>query len=72
MYAMDGLFGLPRKKSTGVSHHGPLLGSMFFNDQFSVDEFVSGSVKSSSSSNVSYRYLDAVCHVILPSIKGMQ
>ena len=37
IYAMDGLFGLPRKKSAGVSYQEPLLGSLFFGDQFIVD-----------------------------------
>lgn len=40
MYAMDGLFGLPRKKSAGISYRQPLLGSLYFCDQHAVDEYV--------------------------------
>ena len=40
MYAIDGLFGLPRKKAAGVSHRRALQGDLFFCDQASVDEFV--------------------------------
>ncbi len=38
--SIDALFGLPRKKSAGVSHRDPVQGSLFFCDQSSVDEFV--------------------------------
>ena len=34
------LFGLPRKKSAGLSYRPPLHGDIFFADQSSVDEFV--------------------------------
>ena len=37
---MDALFGLPRKKSAGVSYKAPLLGNLFLGDQSSVDQFV--------------------------------
>ena len=40
MYALDGLFGLPCKKSAGESFRPPLHGSLFFCDQSDVDEFV--------------------------------
>ena len=50
---MDGLFGLPRKKSAGVSYCDPLLGNLFFSEQSSVDEFVSESKKSVTTSDVS-------------------
>ena len=39
--SMDALFGLPRKKSTGISYRGAIHGHYFFNDQSMVDEFVS-------------------------------
>ena len=39
--SMDGLFGLPRKKSAGVSHREPFLKDVFFYDQLEVDRFVS-------------------------------
>ena len=39
--SMDALFGLPRKKSAGVSHRDPLLKDVFFYDQLEVDRFVS-------------------------------
>ena len=38
---MDGLFGLPRKKSAGRSHRPSLHGHLFFEDQEGVDQFVS-------------------------------
>ncbi len=43
VYSMDGLFGLPRKKSAGVSHREPLLNNVYFYDQAEVDRFVSES-----------------------------
>lgn len=42
MFAIDALFGLPRKK---VSHRSPLFNDLFFLDQFRVDQFVSESQK---------------------------
>lgn len=45
IYAMDALFGLPRKKSAGISHCDPLTGNLFFGEQSSVDEFASESKK---------------------------
>ena len=50
---MDALFGLPRKKSTGVSYQDPLLGSLFFGDQSNVDQFVAESSKTKPVSSVS-------------------
>ena len=43
MFAMDALFGLPRKKSAGISHRDPLFGDLIFREQASVDEFVNAS-----------------------------
>jgi len=40
VFALDGLFGLPRKKSAGVSYMPALHGSLFFLDQEPVDEYV--------------------------------
>ena len=40
MYSIDGLFGLPRKKSAGVSHRSAVHGDYFFCDQAQVDEVV--------------------------------
>ncbi len=40
---MDALFGLPRKKSAGVSFRNPLHADLVFCDQFSVDQFVAES-----------------------------
>ena len=37
---MDALFGLPRKKSAGVSYREPIQGGIFFEEQSSLDEFV--------------------------------
>jgi hypothetical protein len=55
VYAMDALFGLPRKKSAGVSYKEPLLGSLFFGDQSAVDQFVAESSKTKPKSSVSFR-----------------
>ena len=38
--SMDALFGLPRKKSSGVSHHEPLTRNTYFLPQEEVDNFV--------------------------------
>ena len=57
IYAMDALFGLPRKKSAGVSYRAPLLGNLFFGDQSSVDQFVSESQKTKSQSSVSFYFI---------------
>ncbi len=40
---MDALFGLPRKKSAGVSFRNPIHADLIFYDQFSVDQFVAES-----------------------------
>ena len=40
MYALDALFGLPRKRAAGVSHRPALHENLFFCNQESVDEFV--------------------------------
>ena len=45
---MDALFGLPRKKSAGVSYRGPLMGELFFFDQTEVDQFIALSENSKS------------------------
>ena len=37
---MDALFGLPRKKISGISYREALSGNIFFANQTSVDEFV--------------------------------
>lgn len=54
MYAMDALFGLPRKKSAGVSYRDPLHDNLFFYSQSDIDQFVADSKHSKSSSNVSF------------------
>ena len=40
MHALDGLFGLPRKKAAVVSYRKALQGDLFFCNQESVDNFV--------------------------------
>ena len=40
VYAIDGLFGLPRKKAAGVSYRRALHGDLFFCEQEGVDDFV--------------------------------
>ena len=53
MFAMDALFGLPRKRSAGLSHRDPLHGELFFYEQSSVDQFVAESAKDTSTTDVS-------------------
>ena len=50
---MDALFGLPRKKSAGVSYRDPLHDDLFFSSQSNLDQFVADRKQSKSSSNVS-------------------
>lgn len=40
VFAMDAIFGLPRKKSAGISFRPPLHQDLFFHDQTEVDQFV--------------------------------
>ena len=40
VYAMDALFGLPRKKAAGTSCREALHGQLFFENQEAVDEYV--------------------------------
>ena len=40
VFAIDAIFGLPRKKSAGVSFRPPLHQGLFFHDQDEVDQFV--------------------------------
>lgn len=49
VYAMDALFGLPRKKSAGESYRSSLHGEIFFNEQTDVDIFVSESQRAKAS-----------------------
>lgn len=53
--AMDALFGLPRKKSAGISYRDPLHGELFFCSQPEVDQFVADSGKTKS------KYHSKVC-----------
>ena len=53
MFAMDALFGLPRKKLAGISYQDPLHGDLFFCDQLAVDQFVAESKQLKPTSNVS-------------------
>ena len=55
VYAIDALFGLPRKKSAGVSYREPLLGNLYFGNQSAVDQFVDESGKVKSQHDVSSR-----------------
>ena len=48
MYAIDGPFGLPRKKAAGMNHRKALQGHLFFCNQEDVDEFVGKSSNSKS------------------------
>ena len=57
---MDALFGLPRKKSAGVSYQDPALGSLFFGDQSTVDQFVAESCKTKAESGVSSYYVISI------------
>ena len=61
---MDALFGLPRKKSAGVSYRDPLMGELFCFDQTEVDQFIalSGNSKSKKKEIVCFEYLIVVLH----------
>ena len=52
IYAMDALFGLPRKKVAGHSYREPLHGNLWFGDQLEVDGFVAQSQQSKRIKNV--------------------
>ena len=41
--SIDGLFGLPRKKSAGKSYRNAVHGGLFFCNQSNVDQFVNES-----------------------------
>ncbi len=41
VFAMDAIFGLPRKKSAGTSVRPPHYQGLFFEDQVLLDQFVS-------------------------------
>lgn len=57
VYAIDALFGLPCKKSAGVSYREPLLGNLYFGNQSTVDQFVNESGKAKSQHDISSRSL---------------
>ena len=57
VYAIDALFGLPRKKAAGISYREPLLGNVYFGNQSAVDQFVNESGKAKSQHAVSSRSL---------------
>lgn len=67
MYAMDALFGLPRKKSAGVSHREPLHHNLFFQPQLEVDQYVAGNSHSKATDDsVRDMYLRCIqaCHAV--------
>lgn len=57
VYAMDALFGLPRKKSAGTSYQDPLHGNLFFCNQSAVDQFVTDIQQPKPTSNVSIVFM---------------
>lgn len=65
-YAMDALFGLPRKKAAGQSYREPLHGKLCFHDQLAVDEFVAQSKQSKRVKNVIANQLFNLWCVIMP------
>ena len=56
IYAMDALFGLPRKKAAGVSYRPAVQGHLFFVEQSCVDEHVTGAKTQKLMANVCYNY----------------
>ncbi len=60
MVSMDGLFGLPRKKSAGKSHRGPLHGDLYFKDQHAVDEYVASATSAKMKDKVTSIYYGIV------------
>ena len=59
--SLDALFGLPRKKSAGVSHRNALQGQLYFCDQSVVDEFVKGSSNATNTDKVSDHAFPVFC-----------
>ena len=56
---MDAFFGLPRKKSAGVSFRDPIHGDLFFGQQERVDEFVAlASAKQKRESKVCLLFIE--------------
>lgn len=53
VYAMDGLFGLPRKRSAGTSHQNALHDHLYFHNQIDVDRFVREAQRGKKFANVS-------------------
>ena len=79
MYAMDALFGLPRKKSAGTSYQDPLHGNLFFCNQSAVDQFVTDNQQPKPTSNVSTFFMslfgicvtELLCRIAAISCLGM-
>lgn len=65
--SMDALFGLPRKKSAGISYRDAIHGHYFFNEQAMVDEFVaSAPVRKKKDEKVYYSCaLGNICIILL-------
>ena len=69
IYALDGLFGLPRKKAAGHSHREPLHGSLWFCNQFEVDEFVGQSQQNKAIKKCNVVYIHYLMIMLLLHIK---
>ena len=59
--AMDAVFGLPRKKSAGISHRDPLHEDLFFCQQSTVDQFVAENDQKRNVSTVSCIHVYESC-----------
>ena len=62
---MDGLFGLPRKKSAGCSHRESLHGHLWFSDQSEVDEFVAQSQHTKGRNDVRNYFVIAMLFIAI-------
>ena len=73
IFAMDAIFGLPRKKSAGTSFRAPLHKELFFEDQSAVDQFIAedSTRKSTIIVNVSLIHSFSDVIVITHAIIGM-
>ena len=69
MYAMDGLFGLPRKKSAGTSYRKALHGHLYFHNQTDVDQFVIEAQQIASVSIDSLVYIAATDKCIITGLQ---
>jgi hypothetical protein len=65
VFAMDAVFGLPRKKSAGDSYCEPLFCNLFFDDQSAVDEFVANNEKPKSKTALTVNTYTSILAILI-------